>query len=391
MRSLFALACLTSIAWAVDPLPKLEITAKSGIIVDEVSGRVLWEKAPDVRRPNASTTKVLTTLMLLDEMAADETITAPNSASKIGGSSLNLKPGERISVQAALYAMMLRSANDVCHAVAVQLAGSEAEFAFEMNERAKSLGMVATHFTNPHGLPDPKHLTTARDLSILARAAMQNETFRQIAATQRTTIERSLNQADRLLINRNKWLAKDPTADGIKTGYTEAAGHCYIGSARRNGFRVITVILGSPDSFADHQKMLDWAYRNYQIGLRKEAEKPALEVAVEGGDTASIPVALAQPIQVLNRRGATKPLELQLPETFRLEAPVQTGQIIGQAEIVDADGFVTKVPLKALDEVKVRPSLLARVQQPGNAVIWVGGALALFGAFAIGRRRVRRF
>ncbi len=292
--------------------------------MDADSGRVLASKNPDLQRPPASTTKIMTGLLLVEHCAPDDVIVAPLHVEDTKESSMHLEPGERVTAKNMLYALMLRSANDGCHAVAVHIAGSDAKFATMMNERAKQLGCLNTHFANPHGLNDPRHLTTARDLALIAREAMKHPRFAEAVHTEKKVIERSMNLEDRLMVNRDKWLRDDPRAIGIKTGWTIPAGHCFVGCARDGRMTVITVILDSPDWVADQKTLVDWSFMNF-----------APERVFRKGDF----------VTEATFADATKPHQrLYSSEDVWTIAPKKGGFDVGKGTL---DLTITKAPVKA--------------------------------------------
>lgn len=386
LLTLATCSILSSIGYGQGPTVK----AKSAVIMDAVSGKILWEKAGGVQRYPASTTKILTTLLLLENVQDLNTkITAGVNTEQVTGSSLHLKPGEVISAEDAAYAMMLRSANDACVAVAQSISGSVADFAELMNQRALEIGCKNTNFRNPNGLPDPSHKTTAYDLALIAREAMRNKTFRTIAATKSRTISRSINQKDLLVNTRNKWLLKDVTADGIKTGYTNDAGHCYVGSAVRKKFRVITVILNSESWQEDQKSMLDWTYQNYQIGMKKNEGEILSSIPVTGGVTDQIPVATKFPVQLLQRVTDTRGFDFEWSNDLSVSAPVKKGEAVGTVLIRDADGFRVKVPLIAAQTIPKSESLLK--DRLGVHPAWYAMVGGMLGAAWIMRRRTRHY
>jgi len=389
LRLIFALSLcsiLSSIAFGQEPV----VNAKSAVIMDAVSGKILWERASYTPRYPASTTKILTTLLLLENVKdLQSRITACPNTEQVTGSSLHLKPGETISAEDAAYAMMLRSANDACVAVAQTVSGSVVEFSNLMNQRALEIGCQNSNFRNPNGLPDPSHKTTAYDLALIAREAMRNETFRTIAATKSRIISRSVNQTDLLIKTRNKWLLKDATADGIKTGYTNDAGHCYVGSAVRKNFRVITVILNSESWQDDHKTMLEWAFKNYQIGMKKSKGEVLSQIPVKGGVTQEIPVAAKVPVQLLQRVTDTQGYAFDWPSDLKLNAPVKKGETVGTVLIRDADGFRVKVPLIAAQTVPKAQNILK--DRLGAHPAWYAIVGGMLGAAWIMRRRTRHY
>lgn len=364
-----------------------QVSALSALILDDATGQVLWSKDPDTRRYPASTTKILTALLLIEHTKPDDMITAPEGVDRVEGASLYLKPGEQVSARDMLYALMLRSANDACVAVAHHISGSVEKFSELMNERAKAIGAKHSTFNNPHGLNDDIHMTTAYDLALIAREAMRYPEFREVAKTSRHTIERSINTQDRLLISKNRWLQKDETADGIKTGWTVPAGRCYVGSATRNGMRVITVILKSEDWQADHEAMLNWAFANYrQIRLNDEASSFAPpKVRVEGGESPTVTTLLGESILYTQRVGTSNLPVALTNDNFSVTAPVRAGDVVGNVTLVDAAGWRYEVPLIADHDVPAaRPFLLQ------SGFLWAGGATLIIGSTLWYSRRQSR-
>ncbi|MDX2064875.1 MAG: D-alanyl-D-alanine carboxypeptidase family protein [Fimbriimonadaceae bacterium] len=384
-------------AQAKVPAPKVDpnaydpagppVLAKSAILVDATSGKVLWEQDADTPRYPASTTKILTTLILLERVRPETIITAPKDIEKVGESSMHLKPGERVPAKDMAYALMLRSANDGCVAVARHISGTVEAFADVMNARAAEMGCTRTEFTNPNGLNDVRHVTTARDLAIMGRIAMQDPTFRQIARTRKYKIRRSINQKDQWMVSRNKWLAKDPSADGIKTGYTRPAGNCYVGSATREGFRVITVLMDSPAWQTEHGSMLRWAYRTYDRFLIARAGETIGTVSAPG---------IPNPIPVItgvNTYEVRRPTEAAGSWGFvprdDLSLPILAKQRVGTATFTSADGHTTEYPVFAADGQTAPPPIIAGTSgRPDGGTLAIGAAL--LGGIAFLRHRTRR-
>ncbi|HXH60425.1 MAG TPA: D-alanyl-D-alanine carboxypeptidase family protein, partial [Fimbriimonadaceae bacterium] len=242
---------------------RLVVTAESAIVIAARSGKVLYEKDADAKRYPASTTKIMTALLLAERVDPDTIITAPDDVESVGGSSLHLRPGEKVSAGDLLLAILLRSANDAAYTVALYMGGSVENFAKMMNDRAKEIGCTNTHFVNPHGLHDPDHYTTARDLAKIARVAMQNKRFAKAAGSISKTISRSDDEEDVVIKTHNKFLETRPDATGVKTGWTVPAGRCFVGSAERDGLSVITVVLKSDDWLDDSDVLADWAFETW--------------------------------------------------------------------------------------------------------------------------------
>ena len=367
------------------PLPPLEINAASGAIVDERTGKVLWQK--DAHRPlyPASTTKIMTGLLLLEKTQPTDIITAPPGIEDVEPSVMHLKSGEQLTAHDLLYGMMLRSANDACVATAVHVAGSVPAFAEMMNARAKEIGCTDTTFHNPNGLNDTAHRTTAYDLALIAREAMKRPDFRAVVRTPKYKITRSINQKDLWMVNKNKWLKKDPTADGIKTGFTTPAGQCYVGSATREGFRVIDTLLKSKTWQADHGAMLEWAFKNYQKMDLYHPGDVVGDIAVAGGEAGLVPAVVTTPEYVLVRPGR-EAVTKELEPIGELKAPIKRKQRVGYMKITDEDGFTYRFPVFAEKEIPAA----AAVSKLSSATpaMWVFGA-ALAGGWMVLRGRTR--
>ena len=357
-----------------------QVSALSAIILDQKTGKVLWSKDPDTPRYPASTTKIMTALLLIEHCRPEEMIKAPDDVETVQEASLHLKPGEQVSAREMLYALMLRSANDGCYAVAVHISGSVGEFAKLMNARAKQIGCTHTHFDNPHGLNDENHTISARDLGLIACEAMKYPEFREVVKTYRHKIVRSMNQEDLSLVNKNKWLKKDPTADGIKTGWTVPAGHCYVGSATRNGFRVVTVVMKSDNWETDHQAMLDWAFTG-NVVVKVPAAAPS-SVPVAGGVAKSVAVAVPDAVGYVRPRDSQAMPKVSFVVPEHISAPIVAGQPIGTARYSDETGWKMDVPLVAAGPV-AKASLLSMSSNTGP-IIWIGFAI---GAMLIVRRQ----
>ena len=234
------------------------LSARSAIVIDAPTGRVLFERNARERSLIASTTKIMTGLLVCEDLDPQREIMIPPEAVGIEGSSLYLKAGERVKVIDLLYGMMLRSGNDAAAALAIAHSGSEEAFVRAMNERAAALGLRDTHFANPHGLDDENNYSTAYDLALLARAAMENKRFREVAGT------KSYRFGDRSFENHNRLLWRCEGAEGVKTGFTKAAGRILVSAVTRQGRRLICVTIRAPDDWNDHCALYDECYRQYR-------------------------------------------------------------------------------------------------------------------------------
>lgn len=232
------------------------LSAPSAILADAVTGQVLYSQDADAPRPPASTTKIMTALLVLERGVLTETVRIPANI-QMPGTSAALQPGETLTLEDLLYGLLLPSGNDAALALARHISGSEEAFVAAMNARATELGLTHTHFANPHGLDDPGHVSSAADLLALTREALRHPIFARIVATS------SYSTRGHVWENRNQLLGHYPGADGVKTGTTAAAGECLVATATREGHRLIAVVLGSNDRYADATALLDYGFANY--------------------------------------------------------------------------------------------------------------------------------
>ncbi len=259
----FALAFSLSVP-AVRASAAPALSAKHAVLIDFDSGEVLLEHNAKERAGMASTTKIMTALTVLSLCKPTDKVVIAKEAVGVEGSSIYLCEGESLSVEQLLYALLLSSANDAATALAVHCSGSVEKFAVQMNTIAASLGLSDTHFVNPHGLYDENHYTTAYDLAVIARAALQNELLRTIFATYKKTIPMSEKHDARLLVNHNKLLRTYDGAIGMKTGFTKKTGRCLVSAATRDGLTLIAVTLCAPDDWRDHTAMLDFGFDSFE-------------------------------------------------------------------------------------------------------------------------------
>lgn len=355
------------------------VGAQTGIVIDAGTGAVLWSKDADAQMYPASTTKIMTALIFLEKTKPEDVVTAPPDVDQVTGSSLYLKPFEKVTAGDLAYALLLRSANDGCYAAAVHVAGSEHAFVALMNERAKEMGCTNTHFTNPHGLHDPSHYTTARDLSIIAREAMKNEDFARIARSESKSIWRSLNTEDTLITTHNKFLKKRDDATGIKTGWTVPAGRCFVGSAERDGLSIITVVLKSTDWLADTEALTDWTFTNFEKRVVMKKGEIVTGKEVKGGTKPKLRLALADDLAMTLEKGESRKFKVTGTQV-KVDLPVLVGDKLGTVTLRDQFGNEATVPVVAADEVK----------RKGVSFLVPTIVAVVFGAFVVRRIFYRR-
>jgi D-alanyl-D-alanine carboxypeptidase len=360
------------------------VNALSALIMDRDSGRILWSKDADAKRYPASTTKILTALLLLENTQPTDLITAPLDIEKTTGSSLHLKPYESVNAHDMLYALMMRSANDGCEAVARHISGTADAFAELMTKRAKEIGCTNSHFANPHGLHNEEHYTTAHDLALIAREAMKNPSFREAVDTQSYTIVRSINQADCLIKNHDRLLEFDSSVNGIKTGWTNPAGRCFVGSIERNGLKLITVVLRSDDWMADTTRLNEWACAHLQKSEMVSPNQAVEPVPVQNGVRGTIKAVAAESIEAVVPRTGDLP-QLETVVDPKIHAPIKKGQRLGMLVAHFDDGTELRSPILADENMEAKPAMLASLMNPGTMLI--AGIFVLSYAFL--RRRSR--
>ena len=324
------------------------VDAKGAVLIDAASGRVLFAQNADEAFPMASTTKIMTCLLALENAALDEKVTAGKNAHGVEGTSIYLSEGETLTMEQMLYGLMLRSGNDAAVAIAEHISGSVKEFASKMNARAEELSANA-HFANPHGLDAEGHRASALGLARIMRAAMKHEAFRTISSTQKKIIPWVGNEYSRVLENKNKLLKTYEGATGGKTGYTSKAGRCLVFSAERNGMSLIGTVLNCPTWFDTATVMLDYGFENFgkKTALKKGAT--AAEAAVDGGDSALVAVVAAEELSAPVAEGEQYDLCYEFES---LHAPVRKGQRVGRAVLEIEGNIVAECDLIAADSVE---------------------------------------
>ncbi len=306
----------------------LELSAKSAILIEAESGTVLYQKNAFVRMPMASTTKIMTAIVAIEEGDLEKTVTVSDKAIGVEGSSIYLLPKERLTLEELVYALLLQSANDAATAIAIEVGGSVEGFADMMNEKAEALGLTATHFENPHGLDHEDHYTTAYDLAKITAYALGNKTFRDICSTYKKTIPHA-EEGTRVLVNHNKLLRLYDGAIGVKTGFTKRSGRCLVGAATRDGLTLVSVTLSAPDDWNDHARLLDFGFDRYERVTLAEGGTFTATLPIAGGTAESITVRNRDAVSVMLPRAhgeITHRIEAARP----LLAPVSAGETLGR-------------------------------------------------------------
>ncbi len=352
--SLFVISGANS-AFAAKPIPKApDVAAKSYYVVDFTSGQVLAEKKPDMQVEPASITKLMTAYIVYKEIAEDrlslqDMVEISETAWRMGGSRMYLEVNTKVSVHDLLKGVIVQSGNDASVALAEHVAGSENAFVQLMNQYATELGMDNTNFMNSTGWPDPQHLTTARDVAILAATIIREFPERYVWYSEKEFTYNKIKQ-----YNRNKLLWRDSSVDGLKTGHTESAGYCLVSSAMRSDMRIISVVLGTADKktrASVSQTLLNYGFRYYESHTLYDAGEVLSKPRIWKGEIGFLNVGIVDELSITIPRGAYDNLDASMDIDKDIEAPVSKGQKLGVVNISLDGKLLQTIPLVALETV----------------------------------------
>ncbi len=313
-------------------------SAASAVLIEQNSGRILYQQNADEERLIASITKIMTAVVALEhaDKGCSYTVTARDMAE---GSSMYLKPGDTLLLEELLYGLMLASGNDAALAVAHCVSGETEDFVALMNETARRLGMTHTHFANPNGLDAEGHYSSARDMAMLAAYALKNQDFRRIVSTASVTI------GERYLANHNKLLRLYGGCIGVKTGFTKAAGRTLVSAAAREGMTLVCATLNDGDDWNDHMALLDYGFANYHMETAVPAGQVLASVLVQGGTAVTIPLAASEDLSYPLTGEESLKVVARVP--LSIPAPVVPGQAVGEVCAYLEDQEVARVDLVA--------------------------------------------
>lgn len=333
------------------PVRAIGVSAMSAVVIDAVTGEVLYEKNADEMRGMASTTKIMTAIVALEKGKTDAIVKISEKASRVEGSSMYLKAGEEISLGNLIYGLMLVSGNDAATAIAEHIAGSEEKFAEMMNKKAREIGVNSTHFTNPHGLSDEEHYTTAKDLAKITAYGLKNPVFAEIVKTKSITIERE-KLGKTTLVNHNKLLKTYDGCIGVKTGFTKATGRCLVSAAERNGVKIVCVTLNAGDDWNDHRNLCDSIFESYRATLYQRGGTVAKIVKVKDGMLKSVGGIYKEDIRLTERGDGEWDIYMEVPDT--ISAPINKGEVIGKATATHKSGRKMEFDIIAEKDVAKR-------------------------------------
>lgn len=330
------------------------ITAKAALVVDMDTGKILYSRNADKQLEMASTTKIMTAILILESLPLDQKVKVPAAAVGVAGSSLGLHRGETFTVEQLLYAMLVPSANDAAITLAVAEAGSVKAFVAKMNARAEAMGLTNTHFVNDCGLHAVNHYSSAKDMAKIASYAMRDPVFRRIVSTREYTLPHAGGVADRVIKTSNELLRDVDWVNGIKTGSTPWAGYCLVSSATKDGLTLISVVLGAKDQDtreAESKALLTYGFERCR--LKKLVDGGAVIADVPAPDPLDREVRLVTASSYTRRLLGEDEVTGQVKLSRDMTLPVQAGEVLGKLEFFQGDADLGFVPLVAAETVEL--------------------------------------
>ena len=334
----------------------LGLNAKSAILMEDSTGKVLYESNPDERVPIASVTKVMTMLLIMEavdsgKITLDDMVTVSENAMSYGGSTMFLEAGEQLTVNDMMKGIAVASANDGCVAMAEHLAGSESSFVDMMNAKAQELGMENTHFMNTNGLDEDDHYSSARDVAIMSRELIKHKTIFNYTSIWMDTLRGGKFQ----LANTNKLIRFYEGANGLKTGSTSKALCCLSVTAKRNDMQLIAVVLGAPTSaerFSSAKSLLDYGFANYAVNTQVTAGDEIDRVHVEKGVDNEVSVVAADTYSTLVKKGQEDNVTKEVILDEQITAPLEAGEKLGTMKISRDGETLAEIDLNAANAVE---------------------------------------
>ena len=327
------------------------VSAKSAILIEASTGRVLFSKNEREKLPMARTTKIMSARLTLESGNLDKPFEVDGGAIMVEGSSMGLQKGDIVTRRTLAYGMLLPSGNDAAGAAAVSVAGSQSEFVAMMNKRAQMLGLDSTHFETPSGLDGKEHYSTAWDMAMLARTALQNPDFLEICSKSTAKVEFGNPPYTRYMTNHNRLVKEYKGCIGVKTGFTKKAGRCLVSAAEREGVRLIAVTLNAPNDWSDHKKMFDYGFSVVKTSPL-QVDVSDIRLKVVGGKTSEIKVIPAGYPTVCLSEEEQKKLTTKVLAPQFCYAPVESGSLVGEIQYWYEDFMIASVSLLAQDSVE---------------------------------------
>ena len=330
------------------------ISAQSAVVIDADSGRVLYEHNKDQKRGMASTTKIMTAICALEYGDMQKMVTVSPTASGVEGSSMYLAENEKISMSDLVSGLMLVSGNDAATAIADSVSDSLEDFATLMNKKAFDLGCYNTNFTNPHGLSDENHYTTAHDLAKITAYAMKNKVFCEIVSTKKKTLPKTEGGYQRTLINHNKLLSMYEGCIGVKTGFTKATGRCLVSAVEKNNMRLICVTLNAPDDWSDHKLLFDKALGSFSPQKIASQGEVLSRVNIKNAESDAVALSSQADIYIPIKKGEENNINLTTEPFEDIVAPVKRGDILGRIVVNINNQICGEFPLVANEDIEAK-------------------------------------
>ncbi len=349
MKKLFTVLIIFSVFAAAMPLKASALTtsAKGAVVINGDTGEVIFGQNQNARLSMASTTKIMTGLLLCEYGNLEKEITVTDQMVRVEGSSMGLLSGDRVTLHDLLYGLMLASGNDAANTVAITVAGSVPKFAEMMNAKAREIGLENTNFVTPSGLDDENHYTTAYDMAILTKYALKNPDFAAAVGSKSVTLNYGNPPYKRTLTNHNKLLKMVDGCVGVKTGFTKKSGRCLVSAVRRDGKTVIAVTLNAGNDWADHKEMLE-----YGLSSIKQTEvmpkNSKYEIPIISGEKESITVEI-KPFLINSTESEGFSCEVYLPSF--IYAPITKGEVLGKAVYKQNGKIINEAEISANEEI----------------------------------------
>lgn len=324
---------------------QIDDSAVASILLDQTSGRVLYGKNENSELKIASLTKIMTAIVAIEQGDLEEQVTIQSSAVGVEGSSIYLKANEKVTLGTLLYGLMLRSGNDAATAIAQHIGGSVEGFVYLMNEKAQVLGLEHTHFANPHGLDEPNHYSSAKDLALLTQYALRNPTFQQIVKTELKTVEWPGEQWKRTMLNKNKLLKLYPFADGVKTGFTKQARRTLVTSATKEGQQLIAVTLDDGNDWQDHMNLFDYGFQNFRLKEVIKRDQKITTTEVFNEQKKRLVLVSGKQILFPLKESEGNQIHVEPIVSYPLEKVERNGVLVGTARVYFQKELVGTIPL----------------------------------------------
>ena len=360
MKKILLIICILLIPFNVNALElELAKNAKASIIMEVSTGQILYQNNVNEKYAPASMTKMMSLLLVMEYieeggMKLDDMVTVSENASGMGGSQIFLKAGEKMSVSDLLKGVSIASANDAIVALAERVSGTEDAFVKKMNEKAKKLNLKNTNFKNVHGLDEANHYSTAHDMAVIARELVAHEKILEFSSIYEDYL-RANTEEQVWLVNTNKLVRFYKGADGLKTGYTKEAGYCLTATAKKDGMRLITVVMGEPDSSTrntETMKLLDYGFEQYELETMLTKNSVIGKAKISKSTKENVEIVPLEDVTLLHKKGEKKKNSSYELELDDIKVPIKKGEKVGTLSILEDNNVIREIPVSVKEDVK---------------------------------------